>query len=68
MNYPKSVIAYEQPLCDIFVVMSVCNRAHLECVPKLGYPLEKDASSKVSAKMLNMRQVSKRFTVLLVNS
>ncbi|VDK84178.1 unnamed protein product [Litomosoides sigmodontis] len=64
VNYPRPVIAYEQPLCDIFVVMSVCNRAHFECVPKLSYALERETSSQVSAKMLNMRQVSKRFTVL----
>lgn len=64
MNCQKPVL--EQPLSDIFVVMSVCNRAHFECVRK---PLasEREAQAKVSAKMLNMGQVSKRFTVLLVN-
>uniref|UniRef100_A0A1I8EZ87 Cation_ATPase_N domain-containing protein n=1 Tax=Wuchereria bancrofti TaxID=6293 RepID=A0A1I8EZ87_WUCBA len=63
MNCPKP--ACEQPLSDIFVVMSVCNRAHFECVRSSKYlTSKKEAQMKISAKMSNMGQVSKRFTVL----
>ncbi|MCP9264235.1 hypothetical protein DINM_022260 [Dirofilaria immitis] len=62
-NHPKPV--NEQPLSDMFIVMSVCNRAHFECVRKSKHlASEKEAQTKISAKMLNMGQVSKRFTVL----
>ncbi|EJD74746.1 cation transporting ATPase [Loa loa] len=55
----------EQPLSDMFVVMSVCNRAHFECIHKSKHlASEKEAPTKVSAEMLNMGQVNKRFTVL----
>ncbi|VDM97835.1 unnamed protein product, partial [Onchocerca ochengi] len=55
----------EQPLSDMFVVMSVCNRAHFECVHKSKHSAsEKESQKKSSGKMLNMGQVSKRFTVL----
>uniref|UniRef100_A0A0R3S0R8 Cation_ATPase_N domain-containing protein n=1 Tax=Elaeophora elaphi TaxID=1147741 RepID=A0A0R3S0R8_9BILA len=61
MSCPKPIC--EQPLSDMFVVMSVCNRAHFECIRK-SRPLtsEKDGDTNVSA--LNVGQVSKRFTVL----
>nr|CDQ04787.1 Bm8870, isoform b [Brugia malayi] len=63
MNCPKP--ACEQPLSDIFVVMSVCNRAHFECVRSSQYlTSKKEAQMKISSKMSNMGQVSKRFTVL----
>ncbi|KAL3997338.1 HAD ATPase P-type IC family protein [Acanthocheilonema viteae] len=55
----------EQPLSDMFIVMSVCNRAHFECIRKSKYlTSKKETSSKMSTKMLNVGQVSKRFTVL----
>ncbi|VDO40388.1 unnamed protein product, partial [Onchocerca flexuosa] len=63
MNCPKPII--EQPLSDMFVVMSVCNRAHFECARKSKHSTsEKEAQKKSSGKMLNMGQVSKRFIVL----
>uniref|UniRef100_A0A915PV33 Cation-transporting P-type ATPase C-terminal domain-containing protein n=1 Tax=Setaria digitata TaxID=48799 RepID=A0A915PV33_9BILA len=47
----------EQPLSDMFVVMSVCNRAHFECFRQSDHlASEKDAETK--------GQTNKRFTVL----
>ncbi|CAG9541039.1 unnamed protein product, partial [Cercopithifilaria johnstoni] len=63
VNYPKPVYD-DQPLSDMFVVMSVCNRAHFECIHKSRHSPEKNASSKVSTNMINMGRISKRFTVL----
>ncbi|VDK66956.1 unnamed protein product [Gongylonema pulchrum] len=57
----------EQPLLDMFGVMSVCNRAQFEHVRRSKRSVCKArAQAKVSMEQLHAAQISKRFTVLLV--